>query len=169
VVFGKRVGESAANYAKGVQKKDFPMAQLSEEEKRVGALISEQSSQDSSGKIHAELGELMNGKVGLVRKASEIQEALDRIQNLKERYLKLRVKNKSKIYNYELTAYLELGSMLKMAEAVSLAAQLRTESRGAHARVDFPNKDDANWKVHTLVRLVNGSPKLEKKPVSSSG
>ncbi len=169
VVFGKRVGESAATYAKGAQKKIFPMAQLSDEEKRVGALISGQSSQDSSGKIHAELGELMNGKVGLTRSGTDIEDAQSHIQKLRERYSKLRVKNTSKIYNYELTANLELGSMLKMAEAVALAAQARSESRGAHRRVDFPEKDDANWKVHTLVRLINGSPKLEKKPVSSAG
>lgn len=169
VVFGKRVGETAATYAKGAQKKNFPLAQMSDEEKRVGGFISGQSAQDSSGKIHTELGELMNGKVGLVRKGSEIQEALNRIQHLRERYSKLRVKNTSKIFNYELTTYLELGSMLKMAEVVALAAQARTESRGAHARADFPAKDDANWKVHTLVRLVDGLPKLESKPVSSLG
>jgi succinate dehydrogenase/fumarate reductase flavoprotein subunit len=169
VVFGKRVGEAAATYAKGAQKKNFSMAQMSDEEKRVEGFISGQSAQDSSGKIHMELGDLMNGKVGLVRKGSEIQEALNSIQQLRERYSKLRVKNTSKIFNYELTTYLELGSMLKMAEAVALAAQARTESRGAHARVDFPAKDDANWKVHTLVRLVDGLPKLESKPVSATG
>ena len=169
VVFGKRVGEAAATYAKGAQKKNFSLAQMSDEEKRVGGFISGQSAQDSSGKIHTELGELMNGRVGLVRMGSEIQEALNRIQHLRERYSKLRVKNTSKIFNYELTTYLELGSMLKMAEAVALAAQARTESRGAHARVDFPAKDDANWKVHTLVRLVDGLPKLESKPVSATG
>jgi len=92
---------------------------------------------------------------------------MNSIQQLRERYSKLRVKNTSKIFNYELTTYLELGSMLKMAEVVALAAQARTESRGAHARADFPAKDDANWKVHTLVRLVDGLPKLESKPVSS--
>ena len=169
VVFGKRVGESAATYAKGVKKKNLPSTQLSDEEKRVGGLISGQSSQESSGRIHAELGELMNGKVGLTRKGTEIQEAQSRIQTLKERYSKLRVKNTSKIYNYELTAYLELGSMLRMAEAVALAAQARSESRGAHGRVDFPDKNDADWKAHTLVRLVDGAPKLEKKPVGSAG
>ncbi len=169
VVFGKRVGEAAAIYAKGAQKKNIPSARLSDEEKRVARIISGQSAQDSSGKIHTELGELMNGKVGLVRDGAAIQEALNHIQNLRERYSKLGVKNPSKIFNYELTTYLELGSMLKMAEAVTLAAQARTESRGAHARVDFPKKDDANWKAHTLIRLVDGSPKLESKPVGRTG
>ena len=169
VVFGKRVGEAAATYAKGAQKKDISSARLSEEEKRLAGVISGQAAQESSGKIHSELGKLMNEKVGLVRDGAAIQDALSQIQNLRERYSKLGVKNSSKIFNYELTTYLELGSMLKMAEAVALAAQARTESRGAHSRVDFPTKDDANWKVHSLIRLVDGSPKLENKPVASKG
>jgi succinate dehydrogenase/fumarate reductase flavoprotein subunit len=86
------------------------------------------------------------------------------IQGLKERYSKLRVKNPSKIYNYELTSYLELGSMLTLAEIVALAAQARTESRGAHRRSDFPERDDTNWKAHTLV---SGSGQLEKTPVAT--
>ncbi len=169
VVFGKRVGEKAAAHAKGDQKKTIPSTQLAVEEKRIGGFISGQSSQDSSGKIHTELGELMTGKVGLIRRGAELEEAQSRIQSLKERYSKLRVKNSSKIFNYELTAYLEAGSMLRLAEVVALAAQARSESRGAHARVDFPEKNDTNWKVHTSIRLVDGSPKLESKPVSSTG
>jgi len=165
VVFGKKVGEAAAGYARAASKRRFPATQLSDQERRLAALTSGGSSKDSSGKIHSELGRLMNDKVGFVRDRSGTQEALDRIQSLKERYQKLRVGNPSRIYNYELTQYLELGSMLKLAEVVTLSARARTESRGAHRRADFPKRDDANWRCHTRVSLVQGAPRLDQRAV----
>ena len=165
VVFGKRVGEAAARYAKGASPKPFPAAKLADEEKRLAAITSGNFSGDSVGKIHAELGRLMSEKVGLVREGAGLKEALAQIQNLKGRYSKIRVKNASRIYNYELTTYLEVGSMLNLAEIVALAAQARTESRGAHRRADFPQRDDQNWKQHAIINLVGESPRLDKKPV----
>jgi succinate dehydrogenase / fumarate reductase flavoprotein subunit len=166
VVFGKKVGEAAAAHAKSAAKKSFPAAKLTDEEKSLAALTSGDSPQDSLARVHSELGRVMNEKVGLVRDAGSLEEALDGIKTLKERYKKIRVRNKSKIFNYDLTAYLELGSMLSLAEIVALSAQARTESRGAHYRNDFPGRDDANWKSHTVVKLSGGSAVLEKKPVA---
>ena len=58
--------------------------------------------------------------------------------------------------------------MLNCAEATALAAQMRTESRGAHRRTDFPNRDDGSWRAHTVVKLVNGSPQVEKAPMAAT-
>src|SRR4029077_1841447 len=168
MVFGKTVGEAAAKYATGGSKRNFPTAILADQEKRLATISSGDSSKDTLGKIHGELGSLMNEKVGLIRNHTGLQEALGQIQSLKDRYSKLRVKNPSRIYNYELTSYLELGSMLTLAEVVASAAQSRTESRGAHQRTDFPERDDTNWKSHTLATSVGGSVQLQKKPVASS-
>lgn len=167
VVFGRRGGEAAARYAKTAPKKSFPGAKLTDEEKRLTMLTSGDSSGDSLGKIHSELGHLMNEKVGLVRDAAGLKEAHDRIQKLKERYQRLRVRNSSRVYNYDLTTYLEVGSMLTLAEVVTLSAQARTESRGAHRRVDFPERDENQWKSHTIVKLVQGETRVEKKPLAS--
>ncbi|MBI3000352.1 MAG: FAD-binding protein [Deltaproteobacteria bacterium] len=169
MVFGRRVGEAAARYAASTPKRSFPMARLSDEEKRLAALTSKEPSNDSSGKIHAELGKLMSEKVGLIRDQAGLRLALDRIQELKARYQKLRVANSSRIYNYQLTSHLEIGSLLCLAEIVALSAQARRESRGAHRRADFPARDDKNWQCHTLLSLVNGSPRLEQKPVRIPG
>lgn len=166
MVFGRTVGEAAAKHATAASKKIFPAAALSDQEKRLAAVSSGGSSKDTSGKIHSELGALMNEKVGLVRDHSGLQEALGQIQSLKDRYSKLRVKNPSRIYNYELTFYLELGSMLSLAEVVALSAGARTESRGAHQRADFPERDDTNWKSHSVASLVGGSGKFQKRPVA---
>jgi succinate dehydrogenase/fumarate reductase flavoprotein subunit len=168
MVFGRTVGEAAAKHATAAAKKNFPTAMVADQEKRLVTISSGDSSKDTLGKIHGELGSLMNEKVGLIRNHTGLQEALGQIQSLKDRYSKLRVKNPSRIYNYELTSYLELGSMLTLAEVVASAAQSRTESRGAHQRTDFPERDDTNWKSHTLATSVGGSVQLQKKPVASS-
>lgn len=167
VVFGRLVGESASKYAKSAAKKNFPAAKLTAEEKRLAGLISTSSSQDSLGKIHSELGQLMNGKVGLSRDARGLQEAIEGIRQLRERYERVRVRNPSRIYNYELTTCLEIGSMLTLAEAVTQSALARCESRGAHRRTDFPNTDNQNWKHHTTVKRAQGSVQVEKKPVAN--
>jgi succinate dehydrogenase / fumarate reductase flavoprotein subunit len=168
MVFGRKVGEAAAKHATTASKKSFPAAMLADEEKQLTGITSgDSSNKDTLGKIHSELGPLMNEKVGLIRNHTGLQEALGQIQSLKDRYSRLRVKNPSRIYNYELTSYLELGSMLTLAELVALAAQARTESRGAHQRADFPERDDTNWKSHTLASFVGGSGQSRKKPVAA--
>jgi len=167
MVFGRMVGEAAAKYATAALKRNFPAAMLGDEEKRLVTISSGDSSKDTLGKIHSELGSLMNEKVGLIRNHTGLQEALDQIQSLKDRYSRLRVKNPSRIYNYELTSYLELGSMLTLAEVVASAARARAESRGAHQRADFSERDDTNWKSHSLVTLGGGSGQPQKKPVAA--
>ncbi len=168
MVFGRIVGETATKRAMVTAQKSFPTAKLADEEKRLAAITSgDFSNKDTLGKIHSELGPLMNEKVGLIRNHTELQEALGQIQSLKDRYSRLRVKNPSRIYNYELTSYLELGSMLTLAELVALAAHARTESRGAHQRADFPERDDTNWKSHTLASFVGESGQLRKKSVAA--
>jgi len=167
VVFGKKVGDAGAAYAKSAAKKNFPEAKLADEEKRIAVLISGDSSQDSLDKLHADLGRLMNEKVGLVRDAGGLQEALDSITKLKERHQKMKVRNAGKIYNFALTMHLEVGSMLTLAEVIARSAQARTESRGAHCRKDFPAADNANWKNHTIAKLSQGSVQIEKKPVAN--
>ena len=168
VVFGRRAGETAAKQATAASKKSFSAVKVADEEKQLARIFSAEPSKDSLGKIHSELGQLMNEKVGLIRSGTGLQEAMGQIQSLKDRYSRLRVKNPSRIYNYELTSYLELGSMLTLAEVVALAAGARAESRGAHQRADFSERDDTNWKSHTLVSFVGGSGQLQKKPVTAA-
>ena len=167
VVFGKKVGEAAAAYAKSAAKKSFPAALLADEEKKLAALASGDSVQDSLAKIHAELGRLMSENVGLIRDAGGLQQALGGIKELQARHRKIRVRNAGKIYNYELTGHLELGSMLAVAEVVARSAQARTESRGAHQRLDFPATDNASWKCHTVARLAQGSAQIDNKPLAN--
>jgi succinate dehydrogenase / fumarate reductase flavoprotein subunit len=167
VVFGKKVGETAAAYAKSSAKKNFPTTKLADEEKKIAALSSGDAVQDSLARIHGDLGQLMSEKVGLVRDGGSLREALDGIKKLQQRHQKLKVRNPGRIYNYDLTSHLELGSMLALAEVVAESARARTESRGAHSRQDFPTADEVNWKSHTIAKLVHGSVQIDKRPVAN--
>jgi succinate dehydrogenase / fumarate reductase flavoprotein subunit len=165
VAFGARTGEAAAAYAKSAPAVTFPAGRLEEEQKRLEGLVSAEKTEHTGGRIHAELGAVMDAKAGIVRDAAGLQAARDQIHALKERYAGLRVKNPSAIYNYELVSYLELGAMLNLAEALVVAAAARKESRGAHRRSDFPARDDRNGIRHTVVRLVQGEPQVDTRPV----
>jgi fumarate reductase flavoprotein subunit len=165
IVFGARAGEAAAAYAKSATAKSFPAQRLEEEKKRLEALVSSEKSEDTAGRIHAELGRLMNDNAGAVRESAALQAARSQIHLLKERYAKLHVRNESAVYNYELVAFLELGAMLNLAEALVAAADARQESRGSHRRSDFPARDDRQGINHTVVTMVQGTPQTDTKPV----
>lgn len=167
VVFGKRVGEAAAAHARSAGRKGADPSQAANDDRRLAEVTSGGSSGDTIGGIHRELGELMAANLGVTRTDAGIAEAQEKVRALQQRHAALRVNNKSRIYNYALTSYLELGNLLQLAEAAALAARGRTESRGAHVRDDFPQRDDSNWKVHTVVRRQDGAPKLETRAVSA--
>jgi len=165
VVSGLRAGEAAAAYAKSAPVASFPAGRLEEEKKRLEALVSTDKPADTAGRIHAELGALMDRYAGAVRNADGLQSARDQIHALKERYARLGVRNQSAVYNYELVAHLELGAMLNLAAAVTAAAAARKESRGAHRRSDHPARDDRNGISHSVVTMVQGAPQVDRKPV----
>jgi succinate dehydrogenase / fumarate reductase flavoprotein subunit len=171
MVFGRRAGEAAASYARAQQKNPSLLSRLSDEERRLSALTDPAAASagaDSPLKLHAELGRLMNDKVGLIRDGSSLQAALDQVRTLKERYARIRLRNSTRIYNSELTSYLEVGSLLNIAELVTMAAQARTESRGAHYRSDFPRRDDSQWNRHTIVSQVDGASNVVTKPAAAT-
>lgn len=167
LVFGRRVGEAAASYVRAEQKKNPPLSRLNDEERRLSSMTNPGAASagaDSPLKLHAELGKLMNDRVGLVRDGSSLQAALDQVRTLKERCARIRLRNSSRIYNSELTSYLEVGSLLNIAELVTMAALARTESRGAHYRTDFPQRNDNQWNCHTIISQIDGAPNVVTKP-----
>ena len=169
LVFGRRTGEAAAVHARTEQRRNYMASRLEDEERRFASLTdpANAATADSTLKLHAELGKFMNDNVGLVRDASSLQAALDRVRSLKERYARIRLRNTSRIYNSELTSYLELGSLLNIGELVVMAALARTESRGAHYRTDFPRRNDTQWNRHSIVSQVDGAPYVGSRSVSA--
>jgi succinate dehydrogenase / fumarate reductase flavoprotein subunit len=105
-------------------------------------------------------------EVGSVfRNEAGLKKGIEEIQTLQERYQRIGVTNKGKVFNYELMEALELGHQLEVCEVILLSALHRKESRGAHYREDFPQRDDPNYLKHTLVFQTSKGPEVRHKPV----
>ena len=100
------------------------------------------------------------------RNKTGLETALKRILDLKGRYEMVGVANSGSRFNTELMEALELESLLGLAQAILVSAVAREESRGAHFREDFPERDDGNWLRHTLVQKTDQGLRLFYKPVS---
>jgi succinate dehydrogenase / fumarate reductase, flavoprotein subunit len=164
VVFGKHAGLRAAEYAKGVE-----FGTLSQEAE-ADARTQFEALRNGSGKENAfdlsnEMKNVMFSDVGIYRTGSGMENALDKILELKDRYKQVKVSDTGKIFNTELLNAWELGNMLDVAEAVTVSALNRTESRGGHAREDYPQRDDENWLRHSLIVKKDGKLDIRYKPV----
>ncbi|MEM2947018.1 MAG: succinate dehydrogenase/fumarate reductase flavoprotein subunit [Candidatus Bathyarchaeia archaeon] len=166
LVFGAVAGEEAAKYAMSAGFHEFPEDKALTEEKRVfdGILGSEGS--ERVPQLRDEMRKLMNTKVWIFRTGEELKSALKEIRMLKERFKHIKVDDKGKTFNTGFTAALQLDFMLDLAEVTVISALARTESRGAHSRLDYPNRDDEKWLVHTLAYYTAEGPKLEYIPVT---
>jgi succinate dehydrogenase / fumarate reductase flavoprotein subunit len=94
-----------------------------------------------------------------------MQQALAKVCELKERFQHVKVDDQGKIFNTNLLNTWELGNLLDLAEVTTVSALARKESRGGHARDDFPKRDDVNWLKHTLAWSRDGKIELGYKPV----
>jgi len=166
LVFGAVAGEEAAKYASSVGFHEFPMEMALAEEKRVFDGILGSEGGERVPQLRDEMRRTMNTKVWIFRTGEELKTALKEIRTLKKRFKSIRVEDKGKIFNTGFVAALQLDFMLDLAEVTTLCALARTESRGAHTRLDYPNRDDENWLVHTLAYYTVDGPRLSYIPVT---
>ena len=165
VVFGRRAGRDMARF---IRENDFvplpaePECQACDE---VEALLHGAGS-EAVADLRQELQQTMMDHVGVFRIEAQIQEALTKIRELQERRRQLRLQDKGKLFNTELLEALELGYLLDLAEVTAESALARQESRGAHSREDYPERDDANWLKHTLAYRTGQGVTLLYKPVT---
>ena len=105
---------------------------------------------ESASVLRAELQQVMQNHFGVFRKGDFMQEGVKKLADLRERIAKVSFEDKSDTFNTARIEALELQNLLEVAEATAIPAEVRTESRGAHAREDFQERDDANWLCHSL-------------------
>ena len=117
------------------------------------------------GTLLNELRDIMWENVGIFRDKNKLEDAVRSIKKLKERSLNMYVTDKTTNYNTEVFNALETRNMIDVSLAIASAALNRTETRGAHFRDDFPERDDTNWMKHTLAYLADNDIEIKYKPV----
>jgi len=165
IVFGKAAGIHAAEFARGAARPPLPADPTDEVDRRLDRLR-HGAGIERAGALRREMQKIMGDDVGVFRTAPGMQRAVDGLRALQERYARVRVDDTGRVFNTDLLEAWELGCMLEVAEVTAVAALARTESRGAHAREDFPRRDDAAWMKHTFAYRDEDGLRLAYKPVT---
>ncbi len=166
VVFGRRSGVAASEYAKSIDSLKLSEKVASADEERINAILTQDNDGELPAQMRLELGRMMHQNVGVFRNEEGLTEARRKLVELKERYTKVAAQDKGRVFNTNLLFILELGFMLDCAESIVVSALERKESRGAHTRLDFPNRDDDNWLKHVLVYHQPDEPRIDYIPVT---
>ena len=120
------------------------------------------------GYITDEMQTTMMEKIGIYRNEKDMAAAVEEIKELRERYETVRVQDTTKQFNTDLLELIELGNLLDLSLITAESALKRQESRGAHSREDYPERDDDNWLKHTLAYLDGNDVRLDYKEVDTS-
>ena len=167
VVFGRRAGRHIGEYVK-----ELEVPSVSEDAADMAGRWIKQLTDGQTGphggNIIEELQTVMMEKVGIYRKGSDMQAAVDQIRKLLERYQQVRVQDTSRAFNTDLLELIEIRNLLDLSLLTAVSALNRQESRGAHSREDFPDRDDDNWLKHTLAYLEGDTVRIEYKMVDTS-
>ncbi len=165
IVFGRRGGKAIAKFIRDAEFAPLPADAADRTLERIDALMNSKGA-EKVGPLRTELQEKMMDLVGVFRNEEGLKEMTSELAGLRDRYRTVSIDDKGKIFNTDLMEALELGNLIDTAEPIVYGALARQESRGAHSREDFPNRDDKKWLKHTLVYKTTGKPKLDYKPVS---
>jgi fumarate reductase flavoprotein subunit len=168
-VMGFKCGESAALFAKeeaGEANESALEKQAADAEERVFSWVRKPAGGERPVTLRKEMHESMEEGVGIYREAGSIKAACEKIAELRERYANVQLEDRSNVYNTDLFSVLELGNLLDVAQTLAEGALARTESRGAHQRLDHPQRDDEKFLKHTLAHY-NGkdAPRLDYEDV----
>jgi fumarate reductase flavoprotein subunit len=152
LVFGKRAALSAIEHIQGLPAANSAAldARARESQARIRELFSRTDGNESMSGLRKEMMDTMEKNVGIYRDEAGLQEAVDAIAALRQRYGKVVLNDKSNVFNTDLFQVLELGCMLDCAQALTVSALARKESRGAHQRLDHTQRDDRNYLCHSM-------------------
>jgi fumarate reductase flavoprotein subunit len=169
LVFGTRAGRAAAVYAIEQQSPGRrPLVQAADEEARLQEeFLQKRGGVESIAVLREEMQRIMEQSAGIFRSGESLAAAAGNLEQLQERFCRVRLDDRGHIFNTELISALELSYMLHVAETMTQCALQRTESRGAHQRTDYPARNDEKFLKHSLVyRGADGRPRVEYAPVT---
>jgi fumarate reductase flavoprotein subunit len=169
LVFGARAGRAAAMFAQEQKENGNQaiLAQAADEKRRLEKqFLYKTEGSEKISTIREEMQKAMESGAGIYRTHDSLVAATNKIQELQERFLNITIDDHSHTFNTELTAALELAYMLDVAEAIAHCAAQRKESRGAHQRTDFPQRDDANFLAHSLAYRKDDAVRVDYLPVT---
>jgi succinate dehydrogenase/fumarate reductase flavoprotein subunit len=170
LVFGAACGLAAAAFVK--RKASYPRGAvareaLKREEARVfDGLLGKERGKETVAGLRVEMQQLMERDVGIFRDDAGLTNACGVLEKLRGRFAAVGVADKERVFNTELTSVLELDLMLDVAATIAHSARNRRESRGAHSRTDFPQRDDANFLKHTLAFRTDAGPRIDYVPAT---
>jgi succinate dehydrogenase / fumarate reductase, flavoprotein subunit len=165
IVFGRRAGSAAAEWALTNTTIDVPESVQRDAERELQQLL-DRTEGERPWKIREELGKSMGENMAVFRREEQMLAQIEIVEGLRERYPNVLVEDKGTVFNNDLTQALELGYVLDLAACMVQAGVARKESRGAHARPhDYPTRDDENFMKHSITRWVDGGPELSYKEV----
>lgn len=165
IVFGRRTGTKAAEFALNSPAPPFPESALKDAAHELAELIGRGEGENPHA-IRAEMAAIMAEDCGVFRNNERLTRGLDKIRELKVRFARAALTDKSDLYNTEILSVIELGNMLDVSETILLSALNREESRGAHSRTDFTKRDDENWLKHTIISKDGEGYRISYKAVS---
>ena len=165
VVFGRRAGRHIAESLNHLSWVEPPAAAQRDTVDRIRRIKENRAGEKAVG-IRQTLQEVMMDDCSVFRHEQGLKKALEAVRGLQERARNISIDHGGNRYNTDLMDALELRNMLLLAEAIVASALNRTESRGAHSREDYPERDDEHWLKHTLVQRTDSGVSITYKPVT---
>ena len=164
-VFGKRAGNAAVDYAKTAKFVDVPKTAIDEVVRLLQA-VRDSKGTEKVAVLRKELQDTMDLNAQVYRTEDSLNEALDKIAELRTRYEHISIQDQGQRFNTDLLEAVELGFLLDLAEVLAYTARERRESRGGHFREDFETRDDEKFMVHSMAYKDGDKIKLGWKPVT---
>jgi succinate dehydrogenase / fumarate reductase flavoprotein subunit len=166
LVFGRRSGEHAATSVHGLSMPEPARAALKDEERMIQAIVQRDGGGRRVSEIKAELGATMDKYVAVFRDEAGLNTALEIVRRLKDEAENVAIDDRGSVFNQDVLGALELQFMLDNAEAIVVSAIERKESRGAHTRLDYPERNDEEWLKHINIATNGAEPDLTYSPVT---
>lgn len=163
VVFGRRAGMAIAQDEKSLHFSDVSRDVVKELTSKINAI--KRSKGPKPANLRARMRQIMTDCCSVFRNNDDMVKGLEEIRSIKEQYRSVSIDNKAEKFNTDLLDAIELESLLGLAETILVSAIVRTESRGAHYREDYPERDDHNWLKHTMVTAGADGLEISFKPV----